>query len=235
VNASVNVVRLVEALCDWRPGPGAGVSLCLYGRPGTGKSELVAYLAKRMARPLVARRVSDLVSMWLGETEQNIARAFEEAEQQGAVLLLDECDSFLRDRRFAHHSWERTQVNELLQQIEGFRGVVACTTNLFGDLDQAVLRRFVHKVEFFPLLPEQAVLMWDAHLARFLSSGGEAERTAIAEALRCIPGITPGDFAVVARRVAQLRGTWTAVALLRELETEVAARRGERRAIGFQE
>lgn len=235
VNASVDLARLVERLCAWRPGTGAGVSLCLYGRPGTGKSELVAYVAKRMGRPLVARRVSDLLSMWVGGTEQNIAEAFEDADRQGAVLLLDECDSFLRDRRFAQHSWERTQVNELLQQIEAFRGFVACTTNLFRDLDQAVLRRFVHKVELLPLLPHQAAFLWEAHLGRFAPARSDEGPEALAAALRRIPSLTPGDFAVVARRAAQLGEAWTGEALLRELEAEAAARDGEPRPIGFQE
>ncbi|WP_308614781.1 AAA family ATPase [uncultured Duodenibacillus sp.] len=57
-------------------------------------------------KPLMARRASDLLSCWVGATEQNIARAFEEARKDDAVLLIDEADSFLQDRRGAGHSWE---------------------------------------------------------------------------------------------------------------------------------
>ena len=109
------------------------------------------YLAWRSERPLVYRRVSDLVSCYVGQTERNIAAAFEEARQDGSILLFDEADSFLRDRRGAVRSWEVTQVNEFLQQLESFPGIVACTTNLWRDIDEAALRRFVFKLELlFP-------------------------------------------------------------------------------------
>jgi transitional endoplasmic reticulum ATPase len=233
VNASTDLARLTESLCAWTPGAGAGVSLCLYGRSGTGKSEWVHHLARRMARPLVVRRVSDLESKWVGETEQNLARAFDEAEQQDAVLLLDECDWLLADRRGAQHAWELSRVAEALQQLEAYRGVVACTTNLFRELDQAVLRRFVHKIEFRALRPEQAVLMWESHLARFCGPAGDAARAAIADALRRMRGLTPGDFGVVARRAAQVVGAWGPEALVRELEAESLARGHEGRTVGF--
>jgi SpoVK/Ycf46/Vps4 family AAA+-type ATPase len=92
--------------------------------------------------------VSDILSMWVGVAEKNIAEAFDEAARDDAILLFDEADSFLQDRRGAVRSWEVTQVNEFLQQLEAHRGIVACTTNLFKNLDQASLRRFTFKVEF---------------------------------------------------------------------------------------
>ena len=76
----------------------------------------------------MVRRASDLLSCWVGATEQNIARAFEEARKDDAVLLIDEADSFLQDRRGAGHSWEVTQVNEVLTQMENFEGVFIATT-----------------------------------------------------------------------------------------------------------
>ena len=80
--------------------------------------------------PLLVRRASDLLSMFVGEVEKNIARAFREAEDDGALLLIDEVDSFLQDRRGAQRSWEVTQVNEMLTQMEGFAGVFIASTNL---------------------------------------------------------------------------------------------------------
>lgn len=74
----------------------------------------------------MVRRASDLLSCWVGATEQNIARAFEEARKDDAVLLIDEADSFLQDRRGAGHSWEVTQVNEVLTQMENFEGGLYC-------------------------------------------------------------------------------------------------------------
>ena len=67
----------------------------------------------------------------MGETEQNLAKAFQEAEEMRAVLLLDEVDGLLQDRRQATRSWEVSQVNEFLVQMESFNGVMVATTNRF--------------------------------------------------------------------------------------------------------
>ncbi|HEV7139475.1 MAG TPA: ATP-binding protein [Steroidobacteraceae bacterium] len=98
------------------------------------------HVAAELDRPLVAKRASDLLSKWLGESEQNIAAAFEEAAAEEAILFFDEGDSFLRSRELARHSWEVTQTNELLQHMERFDGIVIVATNLFRDLDIAALR-----------------------------------------------------------------------------------------------
>lgn len=234
VNASTDLVALADRLSKWRPGAGLGVSLCLYGRSGTGKSEFVHHVAKRMGRPVVALRISDLMDKYVGETEKRIAAAFAQAEATGAVLLLDEADALLHDRRGAVRMWELSFVNELLQQLEAFRGFVACTTNLFRDLDPAALRRFAFKVEFLPLRPEQALTMFEAHLAPLLASPLDpAGRSRVAAALRRLGPTTPGDYAVVARRAGALGGGWEAGALLAEVEQEVRCRGTEGAAIGF--
>ena len=100
------------------------------------------HLAEVLDRPLMLKRASDLQSKWLGEAEQNMARMFRDATTDGAVLLLDEADTFLRDRRGAEKSWEVSQVNEMLTQLETFHGVFIASTNLMESLDQAALRRF---------------------------------------------------------------------------------------------
>ena len=81
-------------------------SLCLQGPSGTGKSAFVRYLAQRLGLEIIDKRASDLVSMWVGGTEQRISAAFAEARDAGAFLVFDEADSLLADRRFAHRSWE---------------------------------------------------------------------------------------------------------------------------------
>ena len=113
----------------------------------------------------MVRRASDLLSCWVGATEQNIARAFEEARKDDAVLLIDEADSFLQDRRGAGHSWEVTQVNEVLTQMENFEGVFIATTNLIKTLDQAALRRFDMKLLFKPLTARQSRELFLRHAA----------------------------------------------------------------------
>jgi len=130
-------------------------TFCFFGPAGTGKSELARHIADQIGMPCLVKRASDILSKWVGEAEQNIAAMFAEARQQEAVLVLDEADSFLADRRDARQSWEVTQVNELLTQIEAFNGIFICTTNLMEKLDQASLRRFDFKVKFDYLKPDQ--------------------------------------------------------------------------------
>jgi len=126
------------------------------GSPGTGKSLYARHLASRLDKPLVQRHTSDLLSMWVGGTERNIAAMFEQAEGEAAVPLLNEADSFLQDRRGAARQWEVSQVNELLTRLESFKGLFVCATNLFEHLDPAVLRRFDLKVRLDHLDAGQA-------------------------------------------------------------------------------
>jgi SpoVK/Ycf46/Vps4 family AAA+-type ATPase len=230
--ARIDLEALAARLERFTESDQPGVSLCLHGPPGTGKSEYVRYLARRLDRPLVLRRGSDLLSMWVGGTEKAIAAAFAEAREERAILLLDEADSFLRDRRNACRSWEVTQVNELLQQLEDFEGIVACTTNLFEDLDQASLRRFTFRVPFDYLRAPAA-----RRLLRRLLDGLDvrAPEAALVEAdaaVSRLPVLAPGDFAVVGRRLRALGGTTDARAVVAELEEEVAAK-GRRALMGF--
>jgi len=117
--------------CGDAPGDAAnpaGMNLLLHGPPGTGKSELARHIARGLDREAMVRRASDVVSKWLGETEHNIATAFTEAERDDAVLILDEVDTFLFGREMAQRSWEVSFTNELLTQMERFRGILICTT-----------------------------------------------------------------------------------------------------------
>jgi len=227
INTPVDLEALAQRLTGWRPGEGPGVSLCLYGPPGTGKSAYVRYLAHRLDRPLVVRRGSDLLSCWLGDTEKNLAAAFEEARQEEGVLLFDEADSFLQDRRTAVRSWEITQTNEFLQQLEVFPGLVACTTNLFRSLDQAALRRFTFKVPFQYLRAEQAAALFRAALVEL---GAPVEPAA---ELARLGNLTPGDFAAVLRRLRALRAPASAELLLAELQAEARVKEVAPSQIGF--
>ena len=123
-------------------------SLCLYGEPGSGKSLYARYLANVLGIEVVFKRASDLISKWVGETEQNIASAFAEAKAKKAMLIFDEADSFLQNRNNAQRSFEVTQVNEMLTWMESHEYPFVCTTNLFDSLDEASLRRFTFKVRY---------------------------------------------------------------------------------------
>ncbi|WP_415392475.1 ATP-binding protein [Paracoccus sp. SJTW-4] len=94
------------------------LSFCLDGPAGTGKSAWARHLARQLGLPVIEKRASDLLSMWVGGTEKAIARAFADAQAEGALLIFDEADSMLADRRNAGHQWEVSQVNEMLTWLE---------------------------------------------------------------------------------------------------------------------
>jgi len=216
VNADSDLGAVVSGLAAGRQG-----RVCLYGPPGTGKTAFARHLAEQMDAPLVLRRASDLLSCWLGQTEQLIAEMFRAARADRAVLLLDEADSFLADRRGAVRSWEVTQVNELLTQMESFEGVFVCATNLMDRLDQAVFRRFDLKIKLSYLRAEQAWRMF-ARLAGELGvlPADEQERAALRRELGTLTRLTPGDFAVAARQAAVCGAPRDAAELVQRLRHE---------------
>ncbi len=226
LNTDLPIERLVERLKSRRQG-----TFCFYGAAGTGKSELARYMADQIGKPLLIKRASDILSKWLGESEQNIAAMFAEAREQDSVLVLDEADSFLSDRRDAQSSWEVTQVNELLTQMEAFEGIFICTTNLMSKLDQASLRRFAFKVRFDPLKSDQRIEMFRQELVRL--GGNEADAVAWENAVGRLEQLTPGDFAVAARQFELWGETPTAEQLHDCLKKECEAKGAVSRKIGF--
>lgn len=201
-------------------------SLCFYGLPGTGKTQLAEYMAQQLDKPLLIKRASDLLSKWVGESERNIAEMFQEAEEEHALLLLDEADSFLRDRNRANHNWEVAQVNELLQHMERYRGIFIASTNLYRSLDPAALRRFTFKLEFRALTEEQRWEMFlnEAGLRGETSAFSEAQLAAWKDRLLFIRDLTPGDFATVKRQALLLGETLSPELWLDQLDQEAKAR-----------
>jgi SpoVK/Ycf46/Vps4 family AAA+-type ATPase len=173
------------------------MNLLFYGPPGTGKSELARYFADRMDREIICKRISDLQSKWVGEGEKNIKAAFQKAEAEEAVLIIDEADSVLFSRGRAGHSWEISFTNEFLTRMEKYRGILVCTTNRLDDLDPASLRRFNHKVGFNYLTPIGNLLFYDLYLGPL--SNDRLGRTGRA-AVKSIHNLAPGDFKVVRDR-----------------------------------
>jgi len=198
------------------------ISFFLHGLPGTGKSAFARYVAERMGIDVIEKRASDLLSKWVGDTEKQIAEAFQEAADRRAMLILDEADSLLRDRAGARASWEVSQVNEMLTWMERHPYPIACTTNLMDSLDPATLRRFLFKVQFLPMTPDQ---VREAFRRAF---GAEAP----AGVARLSP-LTPGDFAVVARK-ARVLGERSLDVIVAMLASEIAAKpEGRVRRMGF--
>ncbi len=197
-------------------------SLLLYGPPGTGKTQFTEHLASELELPLVSKSAAALLSKWLGESEKNIAAAFEEAAAEDAMLFFDEGDSFLRSRELAHHSWEVTQTNELLQRMERFDGIVVVATNLFHNLDVAALRRFTFKIEFRELDLNQRWKMFLAEtgLTNSIDTIDSQTRETWERRLLFMRYLTPGDFATVKRQSLILDTTLTPDEWLEQLETE---------------
>jgi SpoVK/Ycf46/Vps4 family AAA+-type ATPase len=206
--------------------------LCFYGPPGTGKTALAEHIAKSLDKPLMIKQASDLMSKYVGETEQQMAAMFKEAETEGAVLLLDEADSFLQDRRGAQRSYEVTEVNEMLQGMERYKGIFICTTNLLDRIDQAALRRFTFKIQFKPLSAQGRQSMF---VAEALAGNASLLSPTLLQRLNKLEQLCPGDFAAVKRQVTILGEAFTAEEFLEQLEAEhrIKPEVRESRSMGF--
>ena len=204
--------RIIEALKSRGHG-----TLCFYGAPGTGKTALAEHMAEALQRPLIIKQASDLMSKYVGETEQNMAAMFRDAEAEKAVLLLDEADSFLQDRRGAQRTYEVTEVNEMLQGMERYRGIFVCTTNLLDSLDPAALRRFTFKIKFSPLTATQREQMF---VAEALAGDITAMTNTLRAGLHKLTQLCPGDFAAVKRQIDILATELPADEFLAQLEAE---------------
>jgi SpoVK/Ycf46/Vps4 family AAA+-type ATPase len=217
----VTDVPIAPLFAAMRESGQADVSLLLTGPPGTGKTALAHHLARTLGRPLIVKRTSDLLSKWVGETEQNIAEAFGEARRAGGVLLFDEADSLLFDRSRARASWEVSQVNELLTWLDRHPLPVVAATNHDERLDPATLRRFVFKLALRELDPARAAQAF----ARFFGRPAPASLAAVRR-------LTPGDFTVVLRQLRHLPAA-DAAEIVARLAEEVAAKPGGAGRMGF--
>ena len=224
VNSNCDLNKLMQGIKESK-----SARVCLYGVPGTGKSAYAKFIAKSLKKPIIIKKGSDLLSMWVGGTEQNIAEAFKEAKDKKAVLVFDEVDSFLQDRSTATVSWEITQVNEMLVQMESFDGIFIATTNLIDNLDKASLRRFDLKLEFGYLLPNQALNLFKKECVLLKVKFDENAAKKVSN----LGLLAPGDFASV-RRQAKFRPIKNADDFCQRLEQEVTLKNEDKNArIGF--
>ena len=226
LNADVDMETLATALHKRR-----SARICLYGPPGTGKTAFGHYLSEVIGRPVHVKRASDLISKWVGETEQNIAHAFRRAQEAKAILIIDEADSFLRDRSAAHHRWEVSAVNEMLAQMESFTGIFIASTNLKDDLDAAAIRRFDFKVHLDFLTRTQRRAMVN-HVA---GANQDVEPLpSLVARLDAMDRVTPGDVHNVLRQFSILGEAPTFGGVVEGLEKEMRHKPGGApRRIGF--
>ncbi len=180
------------------------MNLLLHGGPGSGKTEFVKYLAKSLNKKLNIKNASELLSMYVGGTEHLLAAAFAEAEKNNEILFIDEGDSMLSSRDSAQRTWEVSQVNTLLTEMENFSGIFAVSTNLIQRLDPAALRRFTFRIHFDFLDNDGK----DTFFRTYFKYLGSAEMTAAEKkALHSIERLTPSDFRNVRQQLFYLTET----------------------------
>lgn len=204
--------------------------LCLHGPPGSGKTALAGHLADSLEKPLIVASGPSLLDRYVGGTEQRIGQVFQEATERKAVLLIDEIDSLLQDRGMAQHGWEISHTNELLVQIERFRGILLATTNRLESLDRAVMRRFDLKVAFDYLTPEALRSLLEAVLPK--AEHEELAKLPISELAR--RRLTPGNLRTALDRM-DLQGIPIQLTpLLQALEQEESHQLGSQpNPVGF--
>lgn len=224
INTELDLKNLANRLADRK-----NCRICLYGPPGTGKTAYGHWLSKKLEIPIIIKRVSDLQSPYIGVAEMNIAAAFEQATSDESILLIDEIDSFLQDRRGSKRSWEISQVNEFLTQLENYSGIFIASTNLMDGLDQASMRRFDIKAYFGYLKPEQA---WQLFRKQCKLQSIPTRSKGLQRKLDRLTVLTPGDFAVINRsnHFNPIKDAWE---MIERLEEECSLKDAEQRSIGF--
>lgn len=203
--------------------------MLFHGPSGSGKTQLANYLTQQLDREMIYRTGSDLLNNYVGGTEQRIANLFRSCDVKREIIFLDEAEGLLGSRDGAQRSWEVTQVNEFLRQIEQFKGIFIAATNHVGHLDVALMRRFAFRLEFKPLTLEQRVDM----LSEMCGASIYDNLSAISSIQR-LGLLTSGDFANVKKRLTTMSKSLSLRNFMRELEIEVQAKEGaENRVIGF--
>ena len=194
-----------QVLSDWGFGRrvpyGHGLTVLFSGPPGTGKTMAAQVLARELELDLFRVDLSQVMSKYIGETERNLARLFDEAHASGAILFFDEADALFGKRtevKDAHDRYANVEIGYLLQRMEEHDGVTILATNRRADLDEAFMRRF-HCIVTFPMPSEQDRLrIWEGMFPeevqrepdldlqpfakRFEISGGETRNAVLAAA-----------------------------------------------------
>ncbi len=161
---------------------GLGISALFAGASGTGKTMAAEVLANELRLDLYRIDLSAVVSKYIGETEKNLRRIFDAAEQGGAILLFDEADALFGKRsevKDSHDRYANIEVSYLLQRMEAYRGLAILTTNLKQALDTAFLRRLRFVVQFaFPDAAQRARIWRRIFPAETPTEGLDAARLA---------------------------------------------------------
>jgi len=197
---------------------GRGVSALFSGPPGTGKTMVAGIMARELDMELFRIDLSRVVSKWIGETEKNLGRVFDEAALSHAIILFDEADSLFAKRTEVKSSVDRyanLEVNYLLQRMEAYEGVSILTTNFEDTIDEAFKRRLNFRIEFpFPeiedreklwpimlprALPKVDDINWHHLAKRFELSGGNIRNAVLRAAFYSVEEKRPVDLDMLER------------------------------------
>ena len=172
-----------------------GARTLLFGPAGTGKTAFVNHVCEEAGFDLISVQASDILSKWVGESEQNIKELFVKATEQEAAIFIDEADSLFASREGAKSNWEIQSVNQLLCNLDMFEFPFFAATNLKDKLDKALLRRCDFKLELDYLTEQQVKQM----LLKL--TGEKSLPPSSTKMLTELNRLTPGDFSVIARKM----------------------------------
>jgi len=168
-----------------------GITALFTGSPGTGKTMVAGVIARDLGLDLYRVDVSRITSKWIGETEKNLGRLFDAAEDGQAMLLFDEADSLFAKRTEVKSSVDRyanMEVNYLLQRLDSFEGIAILTTNFGNSIDPAFKRRLTYRVTFpFPD-EEMREQLWKSLLPPEVPIEGNLDFVALAQRFRLSGG-----------------------------------------------
>jgi len=148
-----------------------GLRVLFYGEPGTGKTLAASLLGKYTGRPVFRVDVSMLVSKYIGETEKQLAKLFDKAENKNWILFFDEADAIFGKRtsvRDAHDKYANQEVSYLLQRIETFSGLIILASNFKNNMDKAFTRRFHSCIQFNNPRYEERLRIWQQNMPKQL-------------------------------------------------------------------
>lgn len=202
---AVHLRQRLKVYEDWGFGAksrrGLGITALFAGESGTGKTLAAEILGNELGLDLFRIDLSAVISKYIGETEKNLSKIFEGAEDSGAILLFDEADALFGKRgevKDSHDRYANIEVSYLLQRMEAYRGLAILTTNLKSSLDRAFLRRLRFVVNFpFPERGEREAI-WRrvfpeatptegldfAKLSRLAMAGGNIRNIALSAAFQ---------------------------------------------------
>lgn len=157
---------------------GRALTALFSGPSGTGKTLVAQVIANELRRPLYRIDLSRVMSKYIGETERQLARVFDEAQREGALLLFDEADSIFSKRTEVQTSNDRysnASVNFLLQRLDTFEGMAILTTNKKDAMDSALRRRIKFHVDFELPDAHERELLWETHIPRHAPIDGSLD------------------------------------------------------------